>query len=83
MAPADKICACVLSHVQLFATPCTVACQAPLSKRFSMQELWSGLPCPTLGDLLDLGIKKPITPVLTGRFFTTEPPGKHIKRTAL
>ena len=26
------------------ATPWTVACQAPLSMRFSRQEYWSGLP---------------------------------------
>ena len=31
-----------LSHVQLFVTPWTVACQDPLSMRFSMQEYWSG-----------------------------------------
>ena len=31
-----------LSCVQLFATLCTVACQAPLSKRFSRQKYWSG-----------------------------------------
>ena len=40
---------CMLSHfssVQLFATPWTVACQAPLSTSFSRQEYWSGLPCP-------------------------------------
>ena len=38
---------CVLSHfscVQLFATPWTVAHQAPLSMGFSRQEYWSGLP---------------------------------------
>ena len=38
---------CVLrffSHVQLFATPWTVARQAPLSVGFSRQEYWSGLP---------------------------------------
>ena len=40
-----------LSHVQLFATPWTIACQAPLSMEFSRQEYWSGLPFPTLGDL--------------------------------
>ena len=34
------------SHVQLFATPWTVACQASLSMGFSRQEHWSGLPCP-------------------------------------
>ena len=32
-----------LSHVQLFATPWTVACQAPLSTDFPRQEYWSGL----------------------------------------
>ena len=34
------------SLVQLCATLWTVACQAPLSKEFSRQEYWSGLPCP-------------------------------------
>ena len=34
------------SHVQLFATLWTVACQAPLSMEFSRQEYWSRLPCP-------------------------------------
>ena len=38
------------SHVQLFATLWTVACQAPLSMGFSRQEYWSGLPFPTPGD---------------------------------
>ena len=40
---------CVLSrfsHVQLLVTPWTVACQAPLSRGFSRQEHWRGLPCP-------------------------------------
>ena len=43
-------------------TPCTVAHQAPLYMRFSMQEYWSGLPFPPLGDLPDPRIK-PISPV--------------------
>ena len=34
----------LLSHVQLFVTPWTVAYQAPLSMGFSRQEYWSGLP---------------------------------------
>ena len=38
-----------LSRVRLFATPWTVACQAPLSMGFSRQEYWSGLPCPSPG----------------------------------
>ena len=42
---------------------------------FFRQEYWSELPFPSLGDLLDLGIE-PMSPALTGRFFTTEPPGK-------
>ena len=40
-----------VSHVQLFVTPQTVACQAPLSLEFSRQEYWSGLSCPPPGDL--------------------------------
>ena len=36
-----------LSHVQLFATPWTVAHQAPPSMGFSRQEYWSGLPLPS------------------------------------
>jgi len=63
----------MLSSVQLFATPWTVACQAPLSMGFSRQEYWKELPFPSPEDLPDLGIK-PAS--LAGRFFTTEPPGK-------
>ena len=33
-----------LSHVQLLATPCTAAHQAPPSMGFSRQEYWSGVP---------------------------------------
>ena len=36
-----------LSHVQLFATPWTVAYQASPSIRFSREEYWSGLPFPS------------------------------------
>ena len=68
----------MLSHVQLFATPWTIACQAPLSMGFSRQEYWSGLPFPAPGDLPNPGIEptSPVSPALAGRFFTTEPPGK-------
>ena len=45
------------SHVWLFSTIRTVACQAPLSMGFSRQEYWNGLPCPPPGDLPDQGIK--------------------------
>ena len=66
---------CVLSRVWLLVTPWTVARQAPLSMEFSRQEHWSGLSFPTLGDLSHPGIK-PASPALSGRFFTTKPPGK-------
>ena len=45
------------SRVQLFATLWTVAHQAPLSVGFSRREYWSGLPCPSPGDLLNSGIE--------------------------
>ena len=40
-------------HVQLCASPWIIACKAPLSRK----EYWSGLPCPSPGDLPDPGIK--------------------------
>ena len=46
-----------LSRVRLFATPWTVAHQAPLSMGFSRQEYWSGLPFPSPGDLPSPGIE--------------------------
>ena len=33
-----KVYVCVLSHVQLFVTPWTVSCQAPLSMEFPRQK---------------------------------------------
>ena len=60
-------------HVQLFVTPWTIACQAPLSMGFSRQEHWSGFPCPPPGDLPDPGIKPSslTSPALAGGFFTS------------
>ena len=63
----------ISSHVQRSATPWTLACYAPLSMGFSWQEYWTGLPCPSPGDLPDPGIK-PVSLtflVLVGGFFTT------------
>ena len=40
----------LLSRVRLFATPRTIALQAPLSMGFSRQEYWSGLPFPSPGE---------------------------------
>ena len=48
----------MLSHfscVRLFATPWTVAHQAPLSMKLSRQEYWSGLPFPSPGNLPNPG----------------------------
>ena len=53
----------MLSHVQLFVTPWTIARQVPLSLGFSRQEYWSDLPCPPSGDLPDPGIE-PRSPAL-------------------
>ena len=50
------VCACALSHVWLFATPWTVARQAPLSTGFSRPEYWSGFPFASPEDLPDPGI---------------------------
>ena len=58
-----------------FATPWTVACQAPLSMGFPRQEYWSELPLLPPGDLPKPGIK-PEYPALAGGFFTAEPPGE-------
>ena len=58
-----------------FVTPWIVAGPAPLFMEFPRQDYWSGLPFPSLEDLSNSGIKPPF-PVLAGRFFTTEPPGK-------
>ena len=64
-----------LSHVQLFATPWTVAYQAPPSMGFSRQEYWSGLPFPSPGDLPDPGIK-PGSSTSQADTLPSEPPGK-------
>ena len=47
----------LLSLVQLFATPWTVAYQAPPSVGFSRQEYCSGLPFPSPQDLPNPGIE--------------------------
>ena len=54
------LCVHVLSHfsrVQLFVILWIVAHQSPLSRRFSRQEYWNGLPCPPPGDIPDPGIE--------------------------
>ena len=52
-----------------FATPWTVAHQAPLSMGFCRQEYWSGLPFPPPGNISDPGIKPGVSHI-AGRFLT-------------
>ena len=65
----------MLSHVQVFATPWTIACQAPLSMEFSRPEYWSGLPHPTPVDLPNPEIE-PRSPALQADSLLAEPQGK-------
>ena len=71
-----------LSRIGLFATPWTVAHQAPPSMEFSRQEHWSGLPFPPPGDLPDPRIE-PTSPACIGRqilyhWVTWEAGGLHV-----
>ena len=57
-----------------FVTPWTVALHAPLSMGFPSQGYWSGLSFSIPGALTNPRIET-VSPVLAGRFFTTNPPG--------
>ena len=69
------VCYFLVTMSDFYATPWTVACQAPLFMIFSRQEYCSGLPFAPLGDLPNPGTE-PASLALAGRFFTTESPGK-------
>ena len=75
------VCVCVCPHVCSVVsdsvTPWTAAHQASLSMGFSRQEYWSGQPFLPPGHLPNPGME-PVSPVLAGGFFTTEPPGKRL-----
>ena len=83
-----RVCVCVcmyiactqlISPVQFFVAPWTVAHQALCSWVFSRQEYRSGLPFPPPGDLPKPGIK-PVSlesPTSAGKFFTSESHGKY------
>ena len=53
---------CILSRVQLLATPQTFTHQAPLSMGFPRQEYWSGLPFPSPRVIPSPGIKTGSSP---------------------
>ena len=55
----------------VLVNPGTVARQAPLSREFSRQEYWSGLPFPSPGDLPDPRIE-PGSPALQADDLLTE-----------
>ena len=67
----------LLSHVRLFVTPWTAACQTPLTMEYSRQEYWSGKPFPSPGDLPNPGIK-PGSHTWQADSLPYEPPGKPI-----
>ena len=71
-----------LSRVRLFATPWTVAYQAPPSMGFSRQEYWSGLPFPSPEDLPLPGIE-PRSPALQADALPSEPNYKQGEKTTL
>ena len=64
-----------LSHVRLFSTLWTLACQAPLTMGFSQQEYWSGLPCPPPGAFLTQGSNR-ISSASAGGSLPLVPPEK-------
>ena len=66
-----------LSFLRLFATPWTVAHQAPVSVEFSRQEYWSVLPFSSPGDLSNPG-NEPRCPALQADSLLSEPLGKPI-----
>ena len=69
-----RVCVFCLSVISNSCNPWAVACQAPLSRGFSRQEHWSGLPLPTSGDPGNVGIKPAsqiLSLTLAVGFFTT------------
>ena len=67
-----------LSHVRLFATSWTVACQVSLHMEFPRQEYWSGLPFASTRDLPNPGIE-PGSPTFQADSLLSEPQGKPVK----
>ena len=82
---------CVVLSLQLCPILClcatlrAIACQTPLSMKFSRQKCWNELPCPPPKDLPDPGIETTCltSPALAGRFFTTNAPGQILMYSSL
>ena len=67
-----SICVLVTQLCPTLCNPRTVACQAPLSRGFSRQEHWNGLPFSSPGDLPNPGIE-PRSPALQADSSPSEP----------
>ena len=66
-------CVCLVAQsCPLFAVPQTITGQVPVSTELPRQEHWSRLPFPPPGDLPNprTDPKSPVSPALTGGFFT-------------
>ena len=68
----------LLSDVWFFATPWTIAYEAPLSMGFFWQQYWSGLPFPSPGELPDPGIESG-SPAFQADALPSEPLGKPLQ----
>ena len=81
----ESMCMCVGQSVWIFMTPWTIACQAPLSMRFSRQGYWSELPFPTPGIFLTQGLNQQLLHLLCWQAgsLSSAPPGKPTERTVL
>ena len=66
-----------MGYACIFATPWTIACQAPLYMEFSRQEYWGGLPFPSPRDLPNPGIEH-TSPALQADSLPFEPSEKPI-----
>ena len=74
---SGRTSACMLSCVQFFAAPVTVAFQVPLSMGFSRLDYWSRLPLPSLVDLPNSGMELG-SPAFQADSLPSEPPGNLI-----
>ena len=75
-APYNPCVGELFSRVRFFATPWSIAFQAPPSVEFSRQEYWSGLSFSSPGDLPDSGIELG-SPALWADSLPSEPPRKY------
>ena len=73
--PNSSLCVLVAQSCLTVFDPWTVAHQAPLYMEFSRQEYWSGLPCPSPGNLPNPGVE-PRCPALQADSLLFELPGK-------